>query len=321
MYSIEIDSVKKADWSSLLQQFDDATIYHTWSCGEVLWGENTLSHVICREGDEVVGLAQVATIKPPFIRGGTALIFWGPLWRKREKKRERKVFSNLIGLLRAEYVERRGMFLRIIPHELKTNESTVRPILEKAGFQFKGRFYRTYILDISISLVDLRKNLSQKWRSCLNYAERAPLTVTQGTSLEFYTSFYGIFREMRKRKQITDISIDRDNVTHLVIGGRSRWKIENETFNTLKNQGYHLEHNFGHGKKYLSMNFFLLNLLAFFMHQIFELTDFLYQKCRGKFSARKEYWNQLRCTFRILLFNSWETLLRFIISPPLARAP
>jgi len=120
---------------------------------------------------------------------------------------------------------------------------------------------------------------------------------------------------------ITDIPIDRDNVKHLVRAGRSRWKIENETFNTLKNQGYHLEHNFGHGKKYLSMNFFLLNILAFFMHQIFELTDPLYQKCRSKFSARMEYWNQLRCTFRILLFNSWEALLRFIISPPLARAP
>jgi hypothetical protein len=28
----------------------------------------------------------------------------------------------------------------------------------------------------------------------------------------------------------------------LVKGGRARWKIENEAFNTLKNQGYHLEH-------------------------------------------------------------------------------
>ena len=120
---------------------------------------------------------------------------------------------------------------------------------------------------------------------------------------------------------ITDISIDRDNVKHLVRGGRCRWKIENETFNTLKNQGYHLEHNFGHGKKYLSMNFFILNLLAFFMHQIFELTDLLYQKCRAKFSARIEYWNQLRCTFRILLFKSWEALLRFVLSPPLAHSP
>ena len=116
---------------------------------------------------------------------------------------------------------------------------------------------------------------------------------------------------------VTDIETSKDNVRDLVRAGRSRWKIENETFNTLKNQGYHLEHNFGHGQKHLSMNFFLLNLLAFFMHQILESTDLLYQKCRAKFSSRREYWNQLRCTFRILIFDSWEGFLQFIISPPL----
>ena len=120
---------------------------------------------------------------------------------------------------------------------------------------------------------------------------------------------------------VTDILIDENNVTHLVKGGRARWKIENEGFNTLKNQGYHIEHNFGHGQKNLSMIFFLLNLLAFFVHQIFELTDLHYQKCRAKFSARKEFWNQLRCTFRILLFKTWEQLLAFIICPPQARPP
>ena len=115
---------------------------------------------------------------------------------------------------------------------------------------------------------------------------------------------------------VTDFMIKKDNVARLVKGGRCRWKIENETFNTLKNQGYHIEHNFGHGKKNLSMNFLLLNLLAFFMHQIFELTCLLYQKCRAKFSSRREYWNQLRCTFRILIFISWEALLNRILSPP-----
>lgn len=120
---------------------------------------------------------------------------------------------------------------------------------------------------------------------------------------------------------VTDIVIDENNVTQLVKGGRARWKVENEGFNTLKNQGYHIEHNFGHGQKNLSMIFFLLNLLAFFVHQIFELTDLHYQKCRAKFSARKEFWNQLRCTIRILLFKSWEQLLAFIICPPQSRAP
>ena len=48
----------------------------------------------------------------------------------------------------------------------------------------------------------------------------------------------------------TDITITEDNIIELVKGGRARWKIENEAFNTLKNQGYHLEHNFGHGEKH-----------------------------------------------------------------------
>ncbi len=81
---------------------------------------------------------------------------------------------------------------------------------------------------------------------------------------------------------VTDITISKDNIVQLVKGGRARWKIENEAFNTLKNQGYHLEHNFGHGKKFLSYNLLLFNFLAFFMHQIFELSDRVYQKCRSK---------------------------------------
>jgi hypothetical protein len=114
---------------------------------------------------------------------------------------------------------------------------------------------------------------------------------------------------------VTDISISEENVKDLVRGGRCRWKIENEVFNTLKNQGYHIEHNYGHGKKNLSMNFFLLNLLAFFMHQIFELTDNLYQQCRKKFSSRRALWDCLRNVIRVLIFPAWENLLQRVITP------
>lgn len=113
---------------------------------------------------------------------------------------------------------------------------------------------------------------------------------------------------------VTDIPVNQDNVKTLVFGGRSRWKIENEYFNTLKNQGYNAEHNYGHGTQYASFNFLLFILLAFFVHQILELSDPLYQKCRSKFSSRIEYWNQLRCTIRILIFDSYEQLLDFIIA-------
>ena len=114
---------------------------------------------------------------------------------------------------------------------------------------------------------------------------------------------------------ITDHTVTRENVSELARIGRCRWKIENETFNTLKNQGYHIEHNFGHGKLNLSYNFFIVNLLAFFFHQILAMSDRLYQKARSGFSARREFWNQLRCTIRILVFKDWEHLLSFISDP------
>ena len=121
---------------------------------------------------------------------------------------------------------------------------------------------------------------------------------------------------------VTDIVIGRDNVVDLVRGGRARWKIENETFNTLKNQGYHIEHNFGHGRQNLSMIFFTLNLLAFYVHQILDLTDLLYQSVRyKKFTSRKEFWNQLRCTFRILVFRNFEHMLAYILDPPQIMPP
>ena len=110
---------------------------------------------------------------------------------------------------------------------------------------------------------------------------------------------------------VTDFTITKENIETLVKAGRCRWKIENECFNTLKNQGYHIEHNYGHGKKNLCYNFYLLTLLAFFFHQIFELTDGLYQECRKKFGSKQHMWETLRAYIKIFLFHSWDNLLKF----------
>lgn len=154
-------------------------------------------------------------------------------------------------------------------------------------------------------------------RHLYEWANNIPLNGTKDADNVNYFE-YTIFKDDKVTYHngwVTDITISNDNVIELVKGGRARWKIENEAFNTLKNQGYHLEHNFGHGKKHLSYNLLLFNILAFFTHQIFELSDRYYQKCRGKFTSRKEFWNQLRCTIRILIFPSFESLLKFIIDP------
>jgi len=107
---------------------------------------------------------------------------------------------------------------------------------------------------------------------------------------------------------VTDIDINKSNVEQMTKAGRCRWKIENECFNTLKNQGYHLTHNYGHGNKNLSYNMYLLTLIAFYFHQIFELTDGVYQACRLSFGSKVHLWENFRGT-------DWAHLMDLLLNP------
>jgi hypothetical protein len=107
---------------------------------------------------------------------------------------------------------------------------------------------------------------------------------------------------------ITDLDVDASNVAVVVQIGRTRWKIENEQFNVHKNQGYELTHNYGHGQQYLSMVFYLLNLLAYVTHVVLALGDRLYQRCRAQ-ESRRELWNALRTLVNTFLITSWAALL------------
>jgi len=111
---------------------------------------------------------------------------------------------------------------------------------------------------------------------------------------------------------VTDLPLDDERIEEMVRIGRSRWMIENEVFNTVKNHGYHIEHNYGHGVKNLSMNFFLLNMIAFFLHQIFELTDRTYQWLRKNLGSKRNLWDHLRVYCHAVVFPDWEDLLQRI---------
>jgi len=113
---------------------------------------------------------------------------------------------------------------------------------------------------------------------------------------------------------VTDLPLDDECIEEMVRIGRSRWMIENEVFNIVKNHGYHIEHNYGHGVKNLSMNFFLLNMLAFFLHQIFELTDRTYRWLRKNLGSKKNLWDHVRIFCHAIIFPDWEDLLLRIAS-------
>lgn len=112
---------------------------------------------------------------------------------------------------------------------------------------------------------------------------------------------------------VTDFEITHENVFQLMRGGRARWKIENETFNTLKNQGYQFEHNYGHGKKHLSVVFALFMMLAFLVDQVLQLACQLFRAVWQQEGSKKRMWEHLRALFYSLEFDSMVHLFQALL--------
>ncbi len=107
---------------------------------------------------------------------------------------------------------------------------------------------------------------------------------------------------------VTDLPVTPDNVHEFMRGARARWKIENETFNTLKNQGYHFGHNFGLGKQHLSEVFVHLMMLAFLVDQIQQLCCPLFKAARKLYRTNRSFWEKVRYHFYGYVLNTMEEL-------------
>lgn len=111
---------------------------------------------------------------------------------------------------------------------------------------------------------------------------------------------------------ITNLKIEDTNVAQLAKVARARWKIENETFNTLKNQGYRLDHNYGHGKKNLAENFANLMFLAFLIDQIQQAVSTIFRTIWTELKTKKKLWSVLRTVFVWVEIKSMEEAWRAI---------
>src|SRR5215471_674142 len=111
----------------------------------------------------------------------------------------------------------------------------------------------------------------------------------------------------------TDIRVSKRNVYQLMRGGRARWKIENETFNTLKNQGYYFEHNYGHGEQHLSVVFAMLMMLAFLVDQAQQLCCALFQAVWAKLGSKRLLWERMRALFYTYALASMRQLFEALL--------
>ena len=115
---------------------------------------------------------------------------------------------------------------------------------------------------------------------------------------------YAIIRDARGKETtftfITNIELNEENVAELLGVGRARWKIENETFNTLKNQGYHFGHNYGHGQEHLCTIMAYVMMLAFWVDQLQQAANRKFGALLTKLKTRVKLWDAIRSVFRVV---------------------
>ncbi len=111
----------------------------------------------------------------------------------------------------------------------------------------------------------------------------------------------------------TSLRVTRDNVAEIARAGRARWKIENETFNTLARNGYHLKYNFGHGKDGLANLLATLLVFAFALHSLLDGACQLWRQCREKLVTRRNFFEDLRCLGNRIWCRDWIELLEIVL--------
>ena len=111
---------------------------------------------------------------------------------------------------------------------------------------------------------------------------------------------------------ITNIKLAENKIVAVMRAGRARWKIENETFNTLKNLGYHFEHNYGHGADHLATTFAYLMLLAFYTDQLVQASCHIFKQIEANISTKIKLWDTMRSVFQTTFSPSMDAIYRHI---------
>ncbi len=202
-WSAEVDSVDQPLWSKVLADFGDASIYQTWAYAEQVSGAANISHLLLRRGSQVVAAAQVRLVRIPVLGHRVAYVFWGPLWQPLQDERNVEIFRRAVRALRAEYVVRRRLIVRIVSQLTEPDNEVFRRILEEEGYLFRPRtrFRRTLLVDLRPPLETLHQGLHQKWRYHLKKAQKLKLEITEGEDDSHFAEFERVYAQMLDRKQ------------------------------------------------------------------------------------------------------------------------
>jgi hypothetical protein len=204
-YDYTLQTLDHESWHSIIRQFDDASLYQTEPFCTEREGTHACEHLLLTCGPDVVAAAQVRLMSIPYMGMLIAYVLSAPLFQRRDAKPHWEAFRQIIRALKIEYVINRKISLRINTLLTNDEESLCMPILLAEGFSYKAPTIktRTMLVDLNRPLDELRRGLEQKWRNCLNRAEKNNLQILEGSNEEILDGFLTIYHKMLSRKGLS----------------------------------------------------------------------------------------------------------------------
>jgi CelD/BcsL family acetyltransferase involved in cellulose biosynthesis len=204
-----VERIGAAKWRTSVARYRDADYRQSWAYAARLAREQRAEHDAVRitcGGDEV-GIALVRIKRAPVIGSGLAYISGGPLVMRRDGDSgvARRSLHGCLEALTAEYVDRRGLNLRIQPSVALSEAMSDLDrtfIDERYEEQDGGKAYRTMLVDLDRPAEAIRASLRQKWRNALNRAERNGLRIARGGDAALFDEFTSLHERFVREKDL-----------------------------------------------------------------------------------------------------------------------
>jgi len=236
---------------------------------------------------------------------------------------ERNAIRRFLGKLRQDhphlqFIINEDSLSSNFPHIKDLEEHNLHYILgvKQGDHKFLFQYIDDAVIDGDVTELNIAQPDDSHITHCFRIVYNAPLNKSHQDKLVTFVEYWEENSKTGKTQHftwITDLAITEKNIIEFMRGARARWKIENETFNTLKNQGYHFEHNFGLGKKHLSEVFVLLMMLAFLIDQILQLCCPLFQAAWKRYRTKRSLWEKVRSKFNEFHIENMEDLYRSLL--------
>jgi len=206
---VRIGRLDRETWTKVIDAFDDANLYQTWSYGRVRQGAKHVEHAVVEDADgRPLAAAQVWLRCLPLLKCGVAYVKWGPLWLRRDHEPDPGALRQMVLALREEYAIKRRLLLRITPNQVVLDQP-----IDLAGFfadleftPYHSNVYRTVVADLRPAIEDIRKGFKRNFKANLGKSERHGIRVQHSTDIAHWDTFMELFRQMQGRKKFQEFT-------------------------------------------------------------------------------------------------------------------